>query len=1409
MTSLVNSLRKQVDIPVWEWLRFSPVASTVPSATCAANNAQYNKIQGRYIYYLMNATNFWRYDTYTDTYEQLQTPPIAPATFADLEFQQSQGIESQVLGATSTTITIPAFSSMSMRNYDIKIVSGTGIGQRRIITTVAEPVIAETGVPTAVNNVLGALTITDSTKAWTVNQWAGYQVRISYGTGVGQVRRVLYNSATVLTLGDSTLSAQNIWCNPQITSPAIVATAGSQSIYVIESSVATVDTPWLITPDTTSQYKIESGCIMCVSSAAATPFYTVQYYDIASDLWYIKTANTLNVSAVGTDGTIDHAGFAASVWTRGNNPTSATNTTLTDTTQNWTVNQFAGNYIYFCGGLGEGQLSKIISNTNTVITFNSVTTAPDTTTNYIVEGYDCGTATSGTVQTITDSTKNWPINRYANFMVRILFGTGKGLNLQIDSNTANTITFVKPTGFTLDSTTIYSIIPDGDKSYFMLGGQAATFIYNYPDDLMTTGGRWHDAGIACNAQVTFAGWRPIGIASAAHVTTNATITTTVPHCLKVGMSVTVKGFVDSNYNTTATITSVPSTTQFTYIMAGTPAVDTLAGVQNTISLTDTTKNWTANQWAGFQCYMTTSAVTAASGLATGQVLQIQSNTATTLHFSMAGTAPTTGVSRYIITPRTTPGMMDNGLCIGTQSTTQLQDLTKASGLNASITSGSNVLTVNGVTFSASFANSQMTLTTAPVNGIITVGNLISGVGVPPNTIITSLASGTANTNGAVYNISTVFGNFAGTSSLSSGATASFATNVMTLVTVPTTGSVAIGQTVIAAGVAAGTTIATLASGLLNAASSTYTLSTTPGTISTEAVATTFAASAGGSASFATNVMTLTVAPTAGSMQVGQIVTAAGVAVGTTITALASGILNTIGSTYTLSTSPGTISAEVFATAFGTGTISSETVTAYPQGLIYQGDLITTLGSTGGQMSFATNIATLTTIPTAGSIAIGQTIQTAGAANGAVITGLLTGTLNLLNSTYSLSITPGTIAAQAITTTNITFATGGSASFATNQMTLTVAPTLGSMAIGMYIISTGVAQGTYITGLISGNLNAVSSVYSLSTSPGTITAQGFTAHNGSGALGCSASFATNVMTLTVAPTVGALAIGQVITAASVPAGTTITGLLSGTFNAVSSTYSLSTYPGTIGGAAITTSAIPVGAVITQQLTSTMPNGSFGGAGTYKLSLPVSMTLSNAQLSYMWVVNAFAGRKCKLIGGTGQSQEFSITSNTNTTLAMTAITTAPVSGSTTYAILQQPIRGTGVSLQGAFGLSDTNNSGKFWIVARGGAAVGFDKLDITTDTFYMMPTSPMTETLTTGSMYAYDGGDRLYFTKEATQRVYYMDLRSNHIHGAGMYPYAAPTATLGNRMEIFTTADGLNYLWINRQGFTENFRQLLFY
>lgn len=45
-----------------------------------------------------------------------------------------------------------------------------------------------------------ATTITDGTKNWTADQWINYQVRITGGTGIGQIRRITDSDATSLTV---------------------------------------------------------------------------------------------------------------------------------------------------------------------------------------------------------------------------------------------------------------------------------------------------------------------------------------------------------------------------------------------------------------------------------------------------------------------------------------------------------------------------------------------------------------------------------------------------------------------------------------------------------------------------------------------------------------------------------------------------------------------------------------------------------------------------------------------------------------------------------------------------------------------------------------------------------------------------------------------------------------------------------------------------------------------------------------------------------------------------------------------------------------------------------------------------------------------------------------------------------
>jgi hypothetical protein len=92
---------------------------------------------------------------------------------------------------------------------------------------------------------------------------------------------------------------------------------------------------------------------------------------------------------------------------------------------------------------------------------------------------------------------------------------------------------------------------------------------------------------------------------------------------------------------------------------------------------------------------------------------------------------------------------------------------------------------------------------------------------------------------------------------------------------------------------------------------------------------------------------------------------------------------------------------------------------------------------------------------------------------------------------------------------------------------------------------------------------------------------------------------------------------------------------------------------------------------------------------------------------------------------------------------------------------------------------------------------------------MFTAPLTETLTTGTMAAYDGEDRIFYHKDNTQRIMALNVVTGKVNGASMYPYAAPTAIIGNRMEVIQTKDGLKYVWLNRASFQECYKVLVFW
>ena len=66
--SVSMGLKKKVDLPVWEFLQPTPISTGTTISVCSSKD---RGDSSRYIYYW--GATFYRYDTWTDSWQQLST----------------------------------------------------------------------------------------------------------------------------------------------------------------------------------------------------------------------------------------------------------------------------------------------------------------------------------------------------------------------------------------------------------------------------------------------------------------------------------------------------------------------------------------------------------------------------------------------------------------------------------------------------------------------------------------------------------------------------------------------------------------------------------------------------------------------------------------------------------------------------------------------------------------------------------------------------------------------------------------------------------------------------------------------------------------------------------------------------------------------------------------------------------------------------------------------------------------------------------------------------------------------------------------------------------------------------------------------------------------------------------------
>jgi len=137
-----------------------------------------------------------------------QQPLQNQATQAQITIEQWR-LTGYVSGTTDGSLVlyvrnVGAFAPLQLGSIEIIGTPGNGGLRNSIFATQQNGAWTLSTAPTSGTASSGtATTLTDSGKTWTANQWAGYFVTISAGTGKGQLRTISSNTATALTVSSA------------------------------------------------------------------------------------------------------------------------------------------------------------------------------------------------------------------------------------------------------------------------------------------------------------------------------------------------------------------------------------------------------------------------------------------------------------------------------------------------------------------------------------------------------------------------------------------------------------------------------------------------------------------------------------------------------------------------------------------------------------------------------------------------------------------------------------------------------------------------------------------------------------------------------------------------------------------------------------------------------------------------------------------------------------------------------------------------------------------------------------------------------------------------------------------------------------------------------------------------------
>lgn len=724
-------------------------------------------------------------------------------------------------GGTTTTVvdTNKNWTTNMWANRPVSILRGTGSSQTSWVSSNTSTTLTiatlgtapsggsvyligdsrgvDSGIPTGAT----ATTLTDTTKAWETNYWKNRLITIvkDTGTGIGQTRKIVSNTATALTISPS----------------------------------------WTTTPGTGTDNKYSIGdpmeedfCFKCHSMTNPNAATKKDYYGAATIVnGKMLRMEDMFMTYTGTGGAGNNADTT-------NCPSASypTSTSLVITpSPAWNTGKWAGYAIRITSGSGVGEIKKItgsgasflcldtdwitvpaaastyeigqirhridaysgVHRTDEAITAPTISTSTPagwfTTTganptyhNGCTDchnphaqkkpGDDYGTATSGAATTITDTYKAWTQDQWRGYNLRLMDGTGAGQDRMIVSNTTNGTIYVGAAFSTSPTSgTYYTIVPTGrpDKGNSLAGpnnGQwgvdvtpadyptPAVGSYSNPTftkntSLVSGSDKIYELCFKCHSDY---GWgnngTPFNIVDAPSTTRNVYQTT-----VSMASTNVAREFNPHNVGYHPVV-DIGANQPITPMGNGTP-IDSDTGTsaswvtsKGATTLTATGKTWSTNQWANYCVAIT-------SGTQNGQIRNITANAGTNLSLDPSLGIDTTG--NFAI--RKTCSIFNNGTDYSGNAPTSWPRFTRGT---ITLTAGSSTATIalgassNGIPSTVIpgwylYAGTLNTLTEEPDTSLNKLNQCSGTAPCPPMlttsgwfqvTGITANASGTGQTS---------------------------------------------------------------------------------------------------------------------------------------------------------------------------------------------------------------------------------------------------------------------------------------------------------------------------------------------------------------------------------------------------------------------------------------------------------------------------------------------------------------------------------------------------------------------------------------------------------------------------------------------------------------------------------------